>query len=130
MTALDSAARLFCNRVRRNARSDTRCSSLYRTVSRETSPEALGLLGDFPRADLIDDRDTERRRLWLPGVKFLELELWLWLSSGVLVLWVDSEDTEDASSSADEKKLEDVEVLFLRGRGGSGLPGNSVCSRF
>lgn len=42
---------------------------------------------------------------------------------------MDNDETEDASSSTvDPQKLGVVEVLFFLGRGGSGLPGSSVCN--
>ena len=51
-------------------------------------------------------------------------------SSGRLASWVEEkEDTEEASSSAEPNQLDVVDVLFLRGRGGKCLPGNSVRSR-
>lgn len=81
-------------------------------------------MGDIPKDERMDDRDAERCR-WFPGAKLFRE---VCPSSGVLPLWLDKEETEEASSSAEEKKLDDVEDLFLRGRTGSGFPGNSVRS--
>lgn len=116
--ALDSDIRLFCKTVRRKARSDTRWSSRYRTVSLETS--LVDARGDF--VDRIDPREMDRRRL--PGVRVGAESR----SSVALASCVEIDERDEASSSAAEPHQLEVEDLFLRGRGGRCLPGISVLS--
>ena len=60
----------------------------------------------------------------------LRIELLSADPSGVVVFCVETEDTEEASSSPPTlRKVEWVELLFFRGKGGIILPGNSVLSR-
>lgn len=50
--------------------------------------------------------------------------------SGVVVFCVETEETEEASSSPPTpRNMEWVELLFFRGRGASIFPGSSVLNR-
>lgn len=116
--------------MRKNARRETRCSSLYNTVSLDSSLDALGdfVLPTDDRPDRPDERDNDRWWLWwLPGANVREERFSSWAAP---TSCVENDETDETSSSGvDELHQLDVEDdLFFRGSGGSGFPGNSVCS--
>jgi hypothetical protein len=72
--------------------------------------------------DRIELREIDRRTLGVEGARVREEGN----SSGMLLPCVERDEIEEASSSSFEPNQLEVEVLFLRGRGGRCLPGISV----